>query len=674
MHPLRFDRSFLPKARFEFAVVSDTHHILDPEPYAVEFASVRSWPKRATWAAKVAAAVGGDFLVHLGDLTEENASKADQLVSREKACLAYEETGLKPCQVAGNVDIGDKPDPTMFADWVTSETLTTYESRFGRSYYSFDHENVHIVVLNSQIMGSALPQAREQKDWVEDDLAKNRKERIFVFLHMPPFFVAETEPALGFYNSLNEPARGWLTGLCRRYAVELLMCGHTHFRMFNRVGGTRLFVAPSPTTSRAGFYEAFSVAPPPEQGRNDPAKLGMLLVRVLENGTRVHFIPTGGQTETDTSEIGWSRLLTRTSHDLSSSPLGLFLRTPLAVESEGALAWPSALRQGVRDDHPFLACLEVGARHIRVPISDLQTPLQQERLSYLRDEGVELTAFCLWSEHLELDAAKLAGVDWIELQIPGCVWPKEGHLNFLQQSSCPSLQGVVLAPLLTREVTSKKYHPRMRVGYRPEELSRLDSYLESFSVTVDRVVCHLDDDVDPLAQVQEFGHKSSLQRVAALDFVLRLSGVDERKQVQRLSRALCGVAALPGSRLFVDTLVDLDRTNDVQLGLLDRLSNPRLTFQAARCLNTILFSEPRSYDVVPHADKLAVQLAWESGCYWLIPSWNSLPMNWFQFFDGEISVFDLIRGWRRNVNPRQENPLSWQSPPSGPALVEAPKQ
>ena len=41
-----YDRSFLPVAQFEFVVLGDTHFILDPEPYAVEFDSVRAWPQR----------------------------------------------------------------------------------------------------------------------------------------------------------------------------------------------------------------------------------------------------------------------------------------------------------------------------------------------------------------------------------------------------------------------------------------------------------------------------------------------------------------------------------------------------------------------------------------------------------------------------------------------------
>ena len=158
---------------------------------------------------------------------------------------------------------------------------------------------------------------------------------------MPPFFVDEEEPDKGFYNSLDEPGRSWLTGLIRQHRVELLLSGHTHFRVFNRIGDTRFFVAPSTTTSRAGFSEAFSVAPAPEQGRNDTPKLGFFLVRVDESDERVHFIRADGEIGPTEGEARRMRLLTRTSPDLAASPVGLFLRTPLAHQSAGAVAGPA---------------------------------------------------------------------------------------------------------------------------------------------------------------------------------------------------------------------------------------------------------------------------------------------------------------------------------------------
>ena len=68
-----YDRSFLPVAQFEFVVLGDTHFILDPEPYAVEFDSVRAWPQRGAWAWRCVASLDADFVVHLGDVPHETA-------------------------------------------------------------------------------------------------------------------------------------------------------------------------------------------------------------------------------------------------------------------------------------------------------------------------------------------------------------------------------------------------------------------------------------------------------------------------------------------------------------------------------------------------------------------------------------------------------------------------
>ena len=128
-----FDRSYLPEVDFEFVVISDTHYTLDPEPYAVEFASVREWPLRVEWSLQLAASVGASFVVHLGDLTEENPANEVHLEARSQACAQLERCGVKPYHVAGNVDIGDKPDATMWSEAVTPETLALYHERFGRS-------------------------------------------------------------------------------------------------------------------------------------------------------------------------------------------------------------------------------------------------------------------------------------------------------------------------------------------------------------------------------------------------------------------------------------------------------------------------------------------------------------------------------------------------------------
>ncbi|HCQ03471.1 MAG TPA: hypothetical protein DIT99_23515, partial [Candidatus Latescibacteria bacterium] len=226
----KYDRSFLPVAQFEFVVLGDTHFILDPDPYALEFDSVRAWPQRGAWAWRCVASLDADFVVHLGDLTEENAARPQQPASRRRACEQFEQLGIHPYHVAGNMDIGDKPDATMFTEWVTPEALNLYHKQFGQSWYSFDHQAIHFIVLNSQIMNGLLPEAEAQQTWLEADLSAHEGQRMVMFMHMPPFFVEEAEPDTGFYNSINEPARSGLTALMRQYQVECLFTGHTHFR------------------------------------------------------------------------------------------------------------------------------------------------------------------------------------------------------------------------------------------------------------------------------------------------------------------------------------------------------------------------------------------------------------------------------------------------------------
>lgn len=648
-----YDRTFLPPAQFEFVVLGDTHFILDPEPYAVEFDSVRSWPQRGAWAWQCVAALDADFVIHLGDLTEENAARPQQPESRRRACRQYEQHGIRPRQVAGNMDIGDKPDATMWTEWVTPEALARYEAQFGRSWYSFDHQGLHVVILNSQIMNGPMTEEAEQWDWLEADLAAHMNQRIVMCLHMPPFFVDEEEPDTGFYNSINEPARSRLTALMRQYRIACVFTGHTHFRAFNRVDDTRLYIAPSTTTSRAGFYEAFSTSPPPEQGRNDPAKLGFFLVRAYENAMRVHMIRTHGQTTPDEAENGWSRLLYRTSHDLPQSPVGAFLRTPLAMQSAGALAWPSVLRQRVRDDHPFMALLEAGVRHVRIPLSDLDDDLQSRRLALLREEGIAITAVWLWSDRLDLPASAALHtdkVDTIELQIPGELYPDAHILGGLIQCREESGLPLVLTPIIAREQTQGKYHPRTRFGYRREELEALDAHLGAQEIRIDRILCHIDPDASPWEELNAWDACRGLSYITAFDYVVRLPGADEKAHIRCVAEALFAAALQPGCRLFFDPPVDLDRTNDLNNGLLDRLSNPRPAYQVMQCLNTVLFGEGSTYTALPNLPGGKMRGLQSGGRrYGFFSPENGIEAIDIEDFTsaGKADLIDPVRGWRR---------------------------
>jgi len=61
-----------------------------------------------------------------------------------------------------------------------------YLERVGKKYYSFDHENCHFIILDSENRQHPDQIAAEQLAWLTRDLEANREaEHIFVFLHKP---------------------------------------------------------------------------------------------------------------------------------------------------------------------------------------------------------------------------------------------------------------------------------------------------------------------------------------------------------------------------------------------------------------------------------------------------------------------------------------------------------
>jgi len=588
-----FDRTFLPAAQLEVAVLADTHHLLDAQMYASHGDSqipelVQDWGARADWALGLAGELRTRYVFHVGDLQQEFPDNEHFEDGRLAAKSQLESSGLEIAIAVGNMDIGDKPDPTMPASWVSRQTLKRWEEDFGKSFHSQGHGDCHFVFLNSQILNSDLPDAKEQQEWLEGELNKHSNSRIFILLHMPPFVVDEDEPGLGSYDAIGNPARNWLLELCRRHQVEAILSGHTHFRFFNRVDRTRIYCLPSTTTTRPGFYEAFSMLPS-HQGKADTPKLGFSLLRIFERGHTLQLIRTSGETGPTMSE-DWARVLTCTTPEIPQSHIGAFLRLPLAARSDGAAGYPYHVRHRVRDDYPFLACLELGFQHLRFPIGDLDVPLQAERLGALRDEGVSLTGMAIWPQEIgaEISDASLSLIDVLEIQLPERLEPRAQDIEDLVSLR---ERGIVVAmsPILMEDVGL--VHRRGRSWYRRGEVQRLDEELSQMDVSVDRVVCGIEPRESPWTAIEAFS-KLQLRSVKQVDFLLML-GDDEERAVVRLMEAMLASACVNNCRLLIDPLQDSDRTASVMLGLLDRLSNPRPAFHVARTMNSVLFGGRR---------------------------------------------------------------------------------
>lgn len=636
-----FDRSLLPPAEFEFVLITDTHFMF-PQKEA-EFASRHTQTARAEVALRAAASLDADFIVHLGDLVQEYPD-TEAFPKALAAALAHlRQCGVEPRFVAGNHDIGDKPDPTMPTRPVSQESLARYHAAVGPSWYSFDVRGCHFVVVNSQIFNTELDAAADQRCWLEKDLQENSGERIFLFLHLPPFLSDEHETALGHYDNIAEPDRGWFLDLVRRHNVELLAAAHVHCSFFDHLGSTRYLVVNSTSFTRPGFCHMFTSAPPPDQGRDDSPKLGFYLCRVMQDRTDLHFVRMEGCTEDDFTASHAERLVTRTPRGLESPPLALTLRYPLSALTETPLAWPSAIRQPVRNDYPLLSCLELGAGAVRVPGVDLADPFLAERLAILRAEGVDVVATLIAAPELDMSAwleRHRPQIDGVELQLAGTPWPSDDQLRSLRELDLGRVE-LSLSAIVPHEALSGKQHPRTRSGFLLRELDELNERLRVAEVHLASVLCRVDTNFGAWRGVRQIAQSSAFSQVGRIDASLELSTTKDHECTREVSEALFAMALFPGARLYVDPLRDFDRTMDVNHGLLDPLCNPRPAFHAARCLNTILVTE---------WERLAAGERFECGEA-LVPSVRSSRSSLFLTFDGRLTeaTADVIKAQRCRV-------------------------
>lgn len=588
-----FDLSFLPDAQFAFVVVADTHHMLTSKGGDPEFTSRSKQPARAEVAIRLVKQLKADFAVHMGDLVQEypESEGFGKAVGEAQEVLAR--YPFRVHQVPGNHDVGDKPDSTMPTLAVTAESLEQYRQWFGTSWDSFDHEGIHCVIVNSQILNSTLPQAIQQRQWLEHDLSRHEGQRIFMFTHLPVYLWDEHEPGLGHYDNIDLPDRRWLLDLVRRYRVEMLFAAHVHWRFFDRIASTRYLVVPSPAFTRPGFSHMFSSNAPPERGRDDKPKMGFLLVRVFGDRVDTHVIRTDGMTALpERIESGKSKfLITCTPANLPSSPLGLVLRGPLTPASEVPAAWPSTISQKVRNDYPLLACLELGARYLKTPSQLLSDALQHRHLIMLREEGVRITARSIWSDDEPIFATMeryASGVDEWELQIPGGR-PPTTAMKVMAHVRTKAGLPLGISPIFPNEIVEGKQHKRTRMGYRLDELAELDRISED-DFQIDRILCRIDANQSPWSFFCHARDLPTFKHITEVDVLVELGSQDDQANSIRAAEALLGSTLCPHMRVYFDPLVDMDRTMDVSHGLLDGMCNPRPAFQVLRCLNTILFS------------------------------------------------------------------------------------
>ena len=115
---------------------------------------------------------------------------------------------------------------------------TNGPSGYSELTYSFDFKNSHFVVLNSDHEKEHLVSG-DQRAWLEQDLAKNKKENIFVVFHEPAYPVS-SKITEGLDKNPGE--RDALWQILKKYNVTAVFNGHEHIVSRRKIDNIYQFV------------------------------------------------------------------------------------------------------------------------------------------------------------------------------------------------------------------------------------------------------------------------------------------------------------------------------------------------------------------------------------------------------------------------------------------------
>lgn len=163
------------------------------------------------------------FLIICGDLVDSlpGSEVGRRQVADFKQIFAKLDPQIPLVCVCGNHDVGDEPTPT---------TVAEYRRTFGDDYFSFTKRDILFIVINSQFYQNrrlVAEEARQQDEWLEQQLAKCALFRHSIVFEHIPWFLERPDEEDDYFNIRKEVRLGWLRKF-REAGVTKIMCGHYH--------------------------------------------------------------------------------------------------------------------------------------------------------------------------------------------------------------------------------------------------------------------------------------------------------------------------------------------------------------------------------------------------------------------------------------------------------------
>jgi predicted phosphodiesterase len=561
-----------------FIVVADSH-IRFPDDDVVTYPSNALMVDRNRRVVELCNRLDPEFVVHLGDIVHPLPVEDGHEPAVRLASDIYSRLDVPIHYVAGNHDVGDKPNALVAVPAVADENYPVFEQYWGPPFASFDYDDCHCVILDTPALNSGLQREADQQAWLDADLAaaRDRGRRIFVFTHYPPFVrdAAEDE----HYDNLGEPARSRLLETLVRFEVEAVFSGHVHNFLYNHHEGTNLYVVPATGFVRPDYSELAAVVPEQEGGRDDPAKLGLFVVDVKESGHVITPVRTFGAIDVGAptppvidavTTPGWT------------SPIGVTLRHGWMSDVDFPTSGLDEFRRKtIRNDALVPALWEARITDVRIPLGDIAGGAARDRLGHLHGRGMNFTVRSAGVPDdltiARVTAARSAIARW-EIVVP----PRDFGPTVAALAEAPSALPVAVAPLVPLGQPERSVHHFVTSGFDPSGDPNLDTLLETDAAGLIGGIVFRVAPGDSIGQVlaAAAGRAQDVDRDAVVNVELPRAGEsipfeDDAAVANRVEEAARAALSFPDVAVFLDGFVDHDRSYYPHHGLIDRRFDPR---------------------------------------------------------------------------------------------------
>ena len=169
------------------------------------------------------------FVVVTGDLVNKPGDDAE--IAEYRRIAAKLDPAIPLHNVAGNHDVGNVPTP---------QSIAAYTGQFGPDHYTFRHEDLVGIVLDSSLIHApeGAPELfAEQERWLRGELERARgagARHIVIFQHHPWFLSDADEPDQ--YFNIPRERRARYLAMFREFGVRHLVSGHYHRNALARDG------------------------------------------------------------------------------------------------------------------------------------------------------------------------------------------------------------------------------------------------------------------------------------------------------------------------------------------------------------------------------------------------------------------------------------------------------